>query len=161
MKKINFLILICSITALFACTNNDEQSISKEVVSLKFKKEFSTTNKNSDTLVSVDINVLSYAPLVIESNEVKHIQVKVDESSLKSDGLLLENDYAEIIDNTSNRLIETPGYIFNNRTQCFMYGTFITNTETGTWTFLFAVSSVQSQMNVCAPNGQMYAKKHK
>lgn len=158
MKKINFLILIFGTIALFSCTDNDEELNSKEVVNLQFRRKSSAVSKNSETLINVDVNVLSYTPLEIESDEVMHIKIMMDESGIKSDGLVLVEDYMNVSNNQSKRLIETSGYIFNSRTQCFMYGTYITDTDTGKWTFLFALPAVQAQMNKCAPSGQMYAR---
>ena len=96
----------------------------------------------------LDLSIITFNPLVIENDDVKIIRVKTDKGEF--DGIISIKDF-------ESRIIETSGYIFNNHTQCFMYGTHIYNTETGERTFLFALPQVQSFMNVCAPPGEMYA----
>ncbi len=156
-----FLIIALSSVSYISCTNNDDKSNS-ELLTLKFKNKTTYLSKNTDSLIDVNINVISFEPLVIESDQVTQIQANIEDSNETSQGLILNEDYENLSQSgVFSRLVETSGYIFNNATQCFQYGTYITDTETGRWTFLYAVPQVQMQMNVCAPSGQMYAKTKK
>jgi hypothetical protein len=156
-----FLIIVLSSVCYISCTHNDDKSNS-ELLTLKFKNKSTYFSKNTDSLIDVNIYVISFEPLVIQSEQVTQIQAHIEESNEISQGLILNEDYEKLSQSGAfSRLVETSGYIFNNATQCFQYGTYITDTETGRWTFLYAVPLVQIQMNVCAPRGQMYAKTKK
>lgn len=131
--------------SIFSCENQELDT--SEVVSLNFKKELISA-KSLDSLEKIDIKIISYHPLLIESNEVRAMQLDL-EGEIKT--IILRKGIF-------NKLTEKSGYLFNGNTNCFMYGTYITDSDTGHWTFLYATPAVQSVMNVCAGFGGMYAK---
>ena len=122
----------------------------RNVVSLKFDSHSVSEGRELDSIILVDVIIESTSPLQVISDEVVVIS-GTDEDGAAAEGVVLAND-------PSGREIVRAGYIFNNATQCWVWGRWITNTDTGQVEFQFGTASEQAYHNICAPSGSYYAK---
>jgi len=147
--KFYFSIFAIVLFALISACSEEQETEKVSVVSLKFKKSTANFEKESDSIFRVNVIIESISPLQVISNEVT-VVTAINENGNQIEGLALMDP--------EGRDIVRPGYIFNNATQCWVWGRWITNTVTGQTDFQFGSASEQAYHNVCAAAGSYYAK---
>ena len=147
--KIFFGILFTAVLVTSIGCSDDQQQKIVNTVSLKFKNPNIGFGRESDSIILVDVIVESTSPLRVVSNKVQVVSGN-DENETFAEGLVLIN--------MTGREVTRSGYIFNNASQCWVWGRWITNTVTGQTDFQFGTASEQAYHNICAPRGSYYAK---
>ena len=147
--KLYFSILVIALlTTLWSCSE-EHQNGSIGTVSLKFKNPSAETGRQNDSIILVDVVVVSASPLEVISDRVSVVR-GVDEEGDSAEGVVLTD--------LAGKEAVRAGYLFNNATQCWVWGRWITNTATGQTDFQFGSASEQAYHNICAPSGSYYAK---
>ncbi|CAM3498050.1 hypothetical protein FLLO111716_14365 [Flavobacterium longum] len=149
--KLYFGILVLSVGVLFLASCSDQESATQlQSVNLKFKNQDQVTRRLSDSIFSVHVIIESTQPLRVISDEVVVMEAHGENGESLEGIALITNDTA--------REISRAGYIFNNATQCWIWGRYVTNTSTGETYFQPGTASEQAYHNVCAPQGSYYAR---
>jgi hypothetical protein len=147
-KSMTLLVMtIVGLVSLLSCSDNE----SVESITLLFRNAPAENRRSADSLFSLTVEITSFEPLVVKSDFVTVVET-VAENNEKVSGLVLTEDWKK-------RLIVTPGYIFNNATQCWIWGAYTANTATGQTTWSAGTASEQVYHNVCPPRGEMYCRK--
>ena len=168
MMKIKNLVfgLLCTliVAGLYSCSNEETYNLEQEkVLDTSAKKNYSVSLRNPIDNKYYDLNILSITPLSVNSDyfEVKRMNVE-DENGL----VLIEN--AEIVVfkdksqtfSTGNGWTKRPGYWLNDSDpyrDCWVYGVWFENTETGQSIFVEASLEDRFMNNICTEWGTKYA----
>ena len=151
-NKLIYLLIFLNI--FYSCSSNSH--IEENTRTFTFKRKIQSLNQNkSTTYEDVKVIVTSFEPLVIES-EAMEIHYAI--SSVTNE-LLEILSFIEIEEFSKyGRPTEKSGWIYNRRTDCFIYGTY-TYYENGKVTFTFASKATQILMNNCGDNdGEPYTQ---
>ena len=159
LNYFSILLILAVISTSVSCSSNDDNASDNTSSNSKsYTLNFGQLDEmgRSATLLDVTFEVLRTQPLTIESNDMLQVVSGTDIANQKDyEGIMVTRDYEYAV----NTIYQVKGYIFNNNTQCFMYGTWTYDTDRpGWWRFEFASAQQQVLYNQCAPEGEYYAR---